>query len=66
MLHESFAAFFNISISLRKISAVPRIGNVIAYRLFGIFMKWAKGGYAESVQEMIQIVVERIFTGNME
>ena len=47
MLHESFAAFFNISISLRKISAVPRIGNVIAYRLFGIFMKWAKGGYAE-------------------
>jgi hypothetical protein len=47
MLHESFAAFFNISISLRKISAVPRIGNVIAYMLLDIFMKWAKGGYSE-------------------
>ena len=37
----------------------------LAYGLFGIFMKWAKGGYAESVQEMTQIVVERIFAGNM-
>ena len=33
----------------------------LAYGLFGIFMKWAKDGYAESVQEMTQIVVERIF-----
>ena len=33
----------------------------LAYGLFGIFMKWARNGYAESVQEMTQIVVERIF-----
>ncbi len=32
----------------------------IAYGLFGIFMKWTKGGYAESVQEMTNIVSERI------
>ena len=38
----------------------------LAYGLFGIFMKWAKGGYSESVQEMTQIVVERIFAGNPE
>lgn len=24
----------------------------LAYGLFGIFMKWAKGGYAESAQEI--------------
>ena len=35
----------------------------LAYGLFGIFMKWARNGYAESVQEMTQIVVERIFAG---
>jgi len=29
-------------------------------------MKWARNGYAESAQEMTQIVVERIFAGNME
>ncbi|MBR2761092.1 MAG: helix-turn-helix transcriptional regulator [Solobacterium sp.] len=34
----------------------------LAYGLFGIFMKWARGGYAESVQEMTDIVVDRIFT----
>ena len=33
----------------------------LAYGLFGIFMKWAKGGYAESVQEMTEIVVKRLF-----
>ena len=33
----------------------------LAYGLFGIFMKWAKGGYAESVHDMTEIVVERIF-----
>jgi len=33
----------------------------LAYGLFGIFMKWARGGYTESVQEMTGIVVERIF-----
>ena len=33
----------------------------LAYGLFGIFMKWAKGGYAESVQEMTEIVVGRLF-----
>lgn len=33
----------------------------LVYGLFGIFMKWAKGGYAESVREMTEIVVERIF-----
>ena len=38
----------------------------MAYGLFGILMKWAKGGYSESVQEMTQIVVERIFAGNPE
>ena len=38
----------------------------LAYGLFGIFMKWAKGGYADSVQEMTQIVVEKIFAANME
>ncbi len=37
----------------------------LAYGLFGIFMKWARNGYAESVQEMTQIVVERIFAGNI-
>lgn len=36
----------------------------IAYGLFGILMKWAKGGYAESVQEMTKIVVDRIFSDN--
>ena len=35
----------------------------LAYGLFGIFMKWARNGYAESVQMMTQIVVERIFAG---
>jgi hypothetical protein len=25
-------------------------------------MKWAKGGYAENVQKMTEIVVERLFT----
>ncbi len=35
----------------------------LAYGLFGIFIKWARNGYAESVQEMTQIVVERIFAG---
>ena len=33
----------------------------LAYGLFGIFMKWAKGGYAENVQKMTEIVVERLF-----
>ena len=33
----------------------------LAYGLFGIFMKWARGGYAESVQEMTEIVLERVF-----
>ena len=33
----------------------------LAYGLFGIFMKWAKAGYAESVQKMTEIVLERIF-----
>jgi hypothetical protein len=33
----------------------------LAYGLFGIFMKWARSGYAESVQEMTDIVVNRIF-----
>ena len=33
----------------------------LAYGLFGIFMKWARGGYSESIQEMTQIVVEKIF-----
>ena len=32
----------------------------MAYGLFGIFLKWARGGYAESVQEMTDIVVKRI------
>ena len=36
----------------------------LAYGLFGIFMKWARGGYAESAQEMADIVVERIFAGS--
>ena len=34
----------------------------LAYGLFGIFIKWARGGYTESVQEMTEIVVEKIFT----
>lgn len=34
----------------------------LAYGLFGIFMKWARGGYAESAQEMAQIVIYRIFS----
>ena len=38
----------------------------LAYGLFGIFMKWARGGYAESVLEMTRIVVERIFAGDLE
>ena len=33
----------------------------LAYGLFGIFIKWARGGYTESVPEMTKIVVERIF-----
>ncbi|MBR4456356.1 MAG: hypothetical protein IKS32_09035 [Solobacterium sp.] len=33
----------------------------LAYGLFGIFMKWARGGYAESVQEMTETVTEKIF-----
>ena len=38
------------------------IGNSLNSTIIsGIFMKWAKGGYAESVQEMTQIVVEKIF-----
>ena len=39
-----------------------RFGNRLAYGLFGIFIKWARGGYTESVQEMTEIVVEKIFT----
>ena len=40
--------------------------SYLSYGLFGIFMKWARNGYAESVQDMARIVIERIFAGNME
>ena len=36
----------------------------MAYRLFGILMKWAKCGYRETPQELSNVVVERIFKGN--
>lgn len=36
----------------------------LAYGLFGIFMKWARGGYAESVREMTDIVVKRILVNS--
>ncbi len=32
----------------------------LAYGLFGIFMKWARNGYAESVQDMTKIVAGKI------
>ena len=37
----------------------------LAYGLFGIFMKWARNGYAESVQDMTKIVAEKIFVSSM-
>ena len=37
----------------------------LAYGLFGIFMKWARNGYAESVQDMTKIVAEKIFVSFM-
>ncbi len=37
----------------------------LAYGLFGIFMKWAKGGYSESLDEMTEIVVKRVL-GNSQ
>jgi hypothetical protein len=37
----------------------------LAYGLFGIFMKWARNGYAESVQDMTKIVVEKIFVSSL-
>lgn len=33
----------------------------MAYGLFGIFLKWAKGGYSETPAEMTKIVTDRIF-----
>ena len=32
----------------------------MAYGLFGIFLKWAKGGYSETPVEMTEIVTDRI------
>ncbi len=37
----------------------------LAYGLFGIFMKWARSGYAESVQEMTKIVAEKILVNSL-
>lgn len=34
----------------------------MAYGLFGILMKWSKGGYHEAPQELAAIVVDRIFS----
>ena len=36
----------------------------MAYGLFGILMKWAKGGYKETPQELAEIVIDKIFAGN--
>ena len=38
----------------------------LAYGLFGVFIKWARGGYAETAEEMTQIVIERIFGNQWE
>lgn len=35
----------------------------MAYGLFGILMKWAKGGYSETPQELAEIVTEKIWAG---
>ncbi len=37
----------------------------LAYGLFGIFMKWARSGYAESVQDMTKIVTEKILVNSL-
>lgn len=36
----------------------------MAYGLFGILMKWAKGGYRDTPQQLAEIVVGKIFAGS--
>lgn len=35
----------------------------MAYGLFGILMKWAKGGYSETPQELAKIVTKKMGAG---